>query len=650
MMKYIFIITLIIASLKSYSQIRFDNGGIVVNSTTISEFSVQGNSWNNRFITYFFQNLTNDIVPANNARLAVRNAFNTWQNQTRLYFIEACNAATADIVIVYGGGNHGDGFPFDGTNGVLAHAFFPPPNAGNLAGDIHFDEDETWTLATTANANQPIDLETVALHEIGHSLGLNHSNVGGAVMAAFYGGSHRNLEQDDINGIRSIYGINIDFIVGPNSFSGSQSYTIAENLPPGYTVNYTVSNNCILLSQVGNTVTLNNLNVTGNVTLTANVTNGCDVLSFTKQISTSPSNNFSIIGNSLFCTSSNFILNGNINSLNIVWQTSNSSIASVAGSGINATVTGLNNGSCTLSAFAVNNNCSPSLILLSEITITIGNHSVIPIFITPSGTSLCTGIPFTAESYLDGASSYTWTPPTGLNISSGQGTFQINANVTSVPLGGQLTVSATNNCGTVFGNSDVIPMPQFPPLPKGQSNYITLSSALCLSNIFQAQVLPVTNATSYTWRVREFDVNGIQITATGPILTTTNVSPIHSINPLTRSARVIVFATTPCGNTVTINELFNKCKFARMANPSSEETITVNPNPTKGITRISLPKEFGLNGIFELTSSHTGLVLKGRIINNKNYLEIDLTKFANGIYTLTMRNTKISKQVKIVKE
>lgn len=182
------------------------------NSVTL-RFDIHGNAWACGDVTFFIANGTADIA-GTLEHTAVRNAFAIWEDAVNLDFIEVGNAAAADIVIRWGPGNHGIADPadpnFDGLNGVLAHAFVPPPITAladpTLAGDIHFDDAETWTIATSTNANQPIDQETVAIHEIGHALGLLHSSVSGSIMAASYSGSQRFLGQDDIAGINEIYG------------------------------------------------------------------------------------------------------------------------------------------------------------------------------------------------------------------------------------------------------------------------------------------------------------------------------------------------------------------------------------------------------------------------------------------------------------
>lgn len=46
------------------------------------------------------------------------------------------------VYLFFSDAAHGDFFPFDGPRGVLAHAFQPGEGMG---GDVHFDEDETWT-------------------------------------------------------------------------------------------------------------------------------------------------------------------------------------------------------------------------------------------------------------------------------------------------------------------------------------------------------------------------------------------------------------------------------------------------------------------------------------------------------------------------
>jgi hypothetical protein len=57
-----------------------------------------------------------------------------------------------------------------------------------------------------------IDLQTVWSHELGHALGLGHSDVEGSVMEPYYAGPRRDLDEDDIDGITSLYpaeGVNL---------------------------------------------------------------------------------------------------------------------------------------------------------------------------------------------------------------------------------------------------------------------------------------------------------------------------------------------------------------------------------------------------------------------------------------------------------
>ncbi len=173
-------------------------------SSGLASFVAQGNRWTSNTITYGFQNYSPDLSQADTEQ-AIAQAFAMWAAETRLRFLQIPFASNPNIRIRFVAGDHGDGSSFDGASGVLAHAFYPPPNSGDLAGDAHFDEAETWTITVPPGAGR-IDLVTVAAHEFGHSLGLNHSNVSGSLMFPSYSGPHRFLHSDDVAGIQSIYG------------------------------------------------------------------------------------------------------------------------------------------------------------------------------------------------------------------------------------------------------------------------------------------------------------------------------------------------------------------------------------------------------------------------------------------------------------
>lgn len=83
----------------------------------------------------------------------------------------------------------------------LGYSLLPPPvNGGPDAGDIVINTAQTWKI------NNDYDLLSVAIHEIGHSLGMGHSAITAANMYTYYAWMKQSLHSDDVAGIQYLYG------------------------------------------------------------------------------------------------------------------------------------------------------------------------------------------------------------------------------------------------------------------------------------------------------------------------------------------------------------------------------------------------------------------------------------------------------------
>jgi hypothetical protein len=131
-------------------------------------------------------------------------AAQAWAQQTNLNF-----QVVADSGADSGAGSYQQGDPQFGdirvggyamTGSNLAYAYLPPPvNNFSVAGDFNFNTSYGFNVGST------YDLFTVAAHETGHALGMDHSTVSAAVMYPGYTTVKSSLNSDDVAGIRSIY-------------------------------------------------------------------------------------------------------------------------------------------------------------------------------------------------------------------------------------------------------------------------------------------------------------------------------------------------------------------------------------------------------------------------------------------------------------
>ena len=111
-------------------------------------FALQGSRWKVKTLTYKISKYpTKPGMSKRTVDREIRAALNVWSDVSQLEFVQK-TGGSVHIDVRFEEGEHGDGDPFDGTGGTLAHAYFPV-----YGGDAHFDNSEDWTAGSHSGTN-----------------------------------------------------------------------------------------------------------------------------------------------------------------------------------------------------------------------------------------------------------------------------------------------------------------------------------------------------------------------------------------------------------------------------------------------------------------------------------------------------------------
>ncbi|MFN0187097.1 MAG: MopE-related protein [Bacteroidia bacterium] len=259
-----------------------------------------------------------------------------------------------------------------------------------------------------------------------------------------------------------------------------------------------------------------------------------------------------------------------------------------------------------------------------------------------SGVCSSNGVVYTATA-VPAATSYNWSVPVGATIMSGQGSSSITVDFDGTYAGGNVSVNASNACGTgAARNLSVTGAPGLPGVITGDITICPGQSGVAYG------VSTVTGASSYLWSLP----GGTTITSgqgTKDILATWGTNPASGLN-------LSVNASNSCGTSA--NRVLNGISISvahcgpRFGDQGEITGLNVYPNPAADRATVVFTSTEGADFNIKMVdvSGRTIMTERGTATNGLNQREVNVSEMSAGIYFVVIETNNVVEQIKMIVE